>query len=131
MMTVQRASVTLAGTLLMLALTACSAPTINGFNIVATPSTLRLGPGGTTYMNIAATGSGSTPVTAAVIVYNLPEGVTTTPANPTVTTGSSTVITLTAAPNAVVGASTQVQVSGYAGLAYSNSVVTVSVTPPG
>ena len=131
MMTVRRASLWLAGTLSMLAVTACSGPTINGFNIVATPTAVGLGPGGTTYMNVAATATGGAPVTAAIIVYNLPPGVTASPANPTVTTGSSTIITLTAAPYAVPGASTQVQVSGYAGLASSNSLVTVNVLPPG
>jgi aminopeptidase S len=131
MMTAQRASTGLAGTLFLLALTACSSPAINSFTITASPTALRLGPGGTTTMSVVATGSGTTPVTAAVIVYNLPEGVTTTPANPTVTTGSSTLITLTAAPNAAAGASTQVQVSAYAGLSSSNSMVTVNVVPPG
>jgi hypothetical protein len=131
MVTVKRASLWLAGTLSMLAVAACSAPTINGFNIVATPASLYLNPGGVTYMNVAASATGSAPVTAAIIVYNLPEGVSATPANPTVTTGSSTVITFTAAPSTVLGGTAKVQVSGYAGLASSNSIVSLNITPPG
>lgn len=126
MLIVRRAAICIASTLPILALSACSTPTINGFNLSASPGSVALVPGETSYITVSAKATSTTAVTSAIVLYNLPAGVTASPASPTVTTGSETVIALTASNDAVV-ASNQVQVSGYAGLAYSDSLVTVAV----
>jgi hypothetical protein len=126
MMTVRRAALWLGGTLSLLAMTACSSVTIHGFNLTAGPASISIAQGGTSYLTVAAAASGSTPVTAAVVLYNLPPGITVAPASPTVTTGSQTVISLTASESTPIAAN-QVQVSAYAGLAYSDAVVSVAV----
>jgi hypothetical protein len=127
MLTVSRASLWLAGTITLLAAAGCSAPTINGFKITAGPSTATVTAGSSTYINVAATTGASSPVTAAVIVYNLPVGVSSSPASPTVTTGATqTTITISAAPNAQPG-TVPLQITGYAGLASSNAYVNLTV----
>ncbi len=114
----------------LLAVTACSSPTINGFNITA-PASISVAQGGVAYLTVssAATGSSTTPVTSALVLYNLPQGVTYSPAAPTVTTGSQTVIVLSAFQYAPI-ANNQVQVSGYAQLASSSAIVSVGVVAP-
>jgi hypothetical protein len=126
MMTVRRAALWLGSTLSLLAVTACSSVTIHGFNITAAPVSVSVPQGGTSYVTVSSTSTGSESVTAAIIIYNLPVGVSVAPASPTVTTGSQTVLAITANPDAPI-ASNQVQVTAYAGLAYSQSPVSISV----
>jgi hypothetical protein len=128
MLTVSRASLWLAGTASLLFATACSAPTITGFTITAGPSPVNIAPGGTSYLTVAATTTNTSPVTVAVVLFNLPTGVSSSPAAPTVTSGSQTTIALTAAANAPA-VTNQVQVTGYTGLAASNAYVNVTVYP--
>lgn len=126
-MTVKRAALWLGSSLSMIALTACSSPTINTFSMTAGPATINIQPGGQAQLTVSATTTASKPVTAAIVLYYLPTGVTASPASPTVTTGSSTVITLTAAPGAPTGITSNVQVSGIGYLAERDSYVNVSV----
>ncbi len=118
----------LAGALSLVTMTGCSAPTINGFNLTAGPSTITIVPGGTAALNIASTSTSNAASTATVIIYNLPSGVSYSPASPTIATGTQSTITLTAAPGSPAS-TRQVQVSGIAGLADSNAFVTVTVVP--
>ncbi len=127
MMTVKRAALWLGSSLSMIALTACSAPTINAFTLAAGPATINIQPGGQAQLVVSATTAATKPITAAIVLYYLPAGVTASPASPTVTTGSSTVITLSAAPNAPIGVSSNVQVSGIAYLAERDVYVNVGV----
>ncbi len=129
MMNVTRAAILISSTVSLLAVTACSAPTINGFTLTVAPVSISVPEGGSALLTVAATASGSSPVTAAVVLYNLPSNVTISPASPTVTTGSQTVITLSASEG-VPNVTNQVQVSGYAGLAYSGAVISVSTVQP-
>jgi hypothetical protein len=128
MLKVSRASLWLAGSVSLLAASACSTPTINGFNLTAGPANVNIAPGGISYITVAATATGSAAVNVAVVVYGLPAGVSYSPTAPTIATGSQTNIVLTAAPNAPAGTSVT-HVSGYAGLAYSNSEISVTVAP--
>jgi hypothetical protein len=110
----------------MLSMTACSSPAIGGFSLTAAPTTVTITQGSTSYLTIASTGTGTQPVTSAVVLYNLPVGVTASPNAPTVTTGSQTVIALTAdAASPVVN--NQVQITGYAGLAANSVMVNIGV----
>ena len=95
------------------------------------PASISIFQGASTALTVTSTATpGDTaPVTSAIVLYNLPEGVSVSPASPTVTTGSQTIIVLSAAPYAPI-ANNQVQVSGYAGLAYSNADLSVGVVAP-
>jgi hypothetical protein len=106
--------------------TACSAPSIAGFKI-AVPASISVTPGESSALTVSATATSKTAVTAALVIYYLPAGVTANPAAPTVATGDSTTITLIAAPDAKVGLSSNVQITGYAGLASSTAFVKVNV----
>lgn len=128
MLKATRASLWLAATFPVLALAGCSAPTINGFNLTAGPSNITIAPGGTATIGIASTSTSNAAVTATIIIYNLPSGVSYSPASPTIASGTQSAITLTAAPDSPA-ATRQVQVSGIAGLADSNAYVTVTVVP--
>ena len=128
MLKASRASLWLAGTLSVLAVAGCSAPTINGFNLTAGPGNITISPGGTATINIASSSTGSAASTATVVLYNLPSGVSFAPSSPTIATGTQSTITLIASPNAPA-ATSQVSVSAYAGLAYSGAYVTVTVVP--
>lgn len=127
MMTVKRVALWLGSSLSMIALTACSQPTISGFNLTAGPAAINIQPGGQATLTVAATATSSATVTAAVILYYLPAGVTASPSAPTVTTGSQSTITLIAAPTAPIGVTSKVQVTGYTNLAQSTQYVNVSV----
>jgi uncharacterized membrane protein len=128
MLTVSRASLWLAGTASLLLATACSGPTINGFTISAGPQTVNIAPGGTSTVTVAATTTASSPVSAALVVYNLPGEVSSSPVSPTITTGGSTTVILTAAPNAPAQ-SNDVQITAYAGLSSASAHITVTVVP--
>ena len=127
MITVQRAALWLGSSLSMIALTACSQPTISGFNLSALPASINIQPGSQARFTVAATATSSAAVTAAIVLYYLPSGVTATPATPSVTTGSNLTIVLTAAPDAPIGITSKVQVTGYADLASSTQYVNVNV----
>jgi hypothetical protein len=127
MMTVKRAALWISSSVSMIALTACSQPTINGFNLTAGPAAITIQPGGQAQLFVTSTATNSAAVTAAVVLYYLPTGVTISPNAPTVTTGSQTIILLNAAPNAPIGTTSKVQVTGYANLAQSTQYVNVSV----
>lgn len=127
MMTVKRAALWFGSSLSMIALTACSAPTINSFTMTAGPSVINIQPGGQAQLTVSAATTGSKAVTAAIVLYYLPTGVTASPASPTVTTGSSTVITLTASPNAPTGVTSNVQVAGIGYLAERDVYLSVGV----
>ena len=128
MLPVSRAMLWLTCSTGILAVTACSGPTINGFTLSSGNTAASLGPGDTTYVSVASTSANKTPVTAAIVVYNLPQGVSVSPASPTLASGSQITLTLNAAPNAPA-ATSRVQISGYAGLASSDVYVNVTVTP--
>ncbi len=126
MRNVRRTAAWIGSTFCLLAVTACSSPTINGFTLTAAPVSVSVPEGGSAFLTVAATATGNGPVTAAIVLYNLPSGITASPASPTVTTGAQTVITLTAAENAPI-VTNQVGVTGYAGLASGGSVISVAV----
>ena len=126
---VSRATLWLAGSGLLLAATACSAPTITAFAITAGPA-ITLAPGGSAVLNVSATSSSSTAQNAAIVIFNLPGQVSYSPSTPTVATGSQTSITLTASPLAVPS-TTQAQVVGVSGLAGSTVYVPVTVVAGG
>ena len=127
MMTVKRAALWLGSSLSVIALTACSGPTINGFDLTAGPAAITIQPGGQATLVVSATSTSNAAVTAAVVLFYLPTGVSAAPSAPTVTTGSQSTITLTAASSAPIGVSSNVQVTGYTNLAQSTKFVTVSV----
>ena len=127
MTAVSRATLWLASSCLLLAGTACSAPTITAFSIAASPN-VTIAPGGTAILTVSANTSATTPQTAGIVIFNLPPGVSYAPSSPTVATGSQTAITLVAAPNAVAS-TTQAQVVGYSGLAGSTVYVPITVAP--
>jgi hypothetical protein len=126
MKTVRRAALWLGSTVSLFAVTACSPVTIHGFTLTAAPASVSVPQGGTSYLSVASVATSNAPVTAAIVLYNLPPGVTASPASPTVTTGSQTTIALTAVEGAPIVTS-QVSVAGYAGLAYGGSAVSVSI----
>ena len=127
MMTVKRAALWLGSSLSMIALTACSTPTINGFNLTAGPASISIAPGTQAYLTVSSTATNNAPVTAGIVLYYLPTGVTSVPSAPTVTTGSQSTIILSASPNAPIGVTSKVQVTGYANLAQSTQYVNVTV----
>ncbi len=128
MLKASRASLWLTGAATVLAMAGCSAPTINGFNLTAGPGNITITPGGTATISIASSSTSSSKSTATVVLYGLPQGVSFSPSAPTIDTGTQSAITLTAAPGAPA-ATSKVQVSAYAGLAYSGTYVTVTVVP--
>ncbi len=127
MTTVKRAALWFGSSFSMIAMTACSAPTVDSFSMTAGPAEIRVQPGGQARLIVSATTTASKPSTAAIVLYYLPAGVTASPASPTVTTGSSTTITLSAAPGAPIGVISNVQVSGITYLAEKDSYINVGV----
>ena len=127
MTAVSRATLWLAGSALLLAATACSAPTITAFAITAGPA-ITLAPGGSAVLNVSASSSSSVAQTAAIVIFNLPPQVSYSPSSPTVATGGQTSITLTASPSAPAS-TTKAQVVGVSGLAGSTVYVPITVAP--
>jgi hypothetical protein len=125
MTAVSRASLWLACSGLLIAATACSAPTITAFAITAGPA-ITIAPGGSAILTVSATTTAGKPQTAGIVIFNLPQQVSYSPGSATVTTGGQTAITITASPIAVPS-TTQAQVVGYAGLAGSTVYVPVTV----
>ncbi|HEY3989774.1 MAG TPA: hypothetical protein VGM02_10785 [Acidobacteriaceae bacterium] len=117
-----------AQTTVSLTVTATTPPTSGDFTLGVAPGTVTLTPGASQQVTLSATATGDFSGTIAVLVKNLPSGVTASPTTITVVPNAPEAITLTAASDAPATTPIQVSFVGTSGTLSHTATIQVSVS---